>query len=48
MSWLVLTSTGSATSVGLTILVQAVPMLTLGSWAGALADRPHCCSARRR
>jgi MFS family permease len=39
MSWLVLTSTGSATSVGLTILFSAVPMLTLGSWAGALADR---------
>ncbi|MHA6794585.1 MFS transporter [Pseudonocardia bannensis] len=39
LNWLVLTITGSATAVGLTILFQAVPMLALGSWAGALADR---------
>ncbi|WP_250549972.1 MFS transporter [Pseudonocardia sp. H11422] len=39
LNWLVLTSTGSATAVGLTILFQAVPMLALGSWAGALTDR---------
>jgi MFS family permease len=39
LNWLVLESTGSATAVGLTILFQAVPMLVLGSWSGALADR---------
>jgi MFS family permease len=39
LNWLVLSSTGSATAVGLTILFQAVPMLVLGSWSGALADR---------
>ena len=39
LNWLVLSSTGSATAVGLTIMFQAVPMLVLGSWSGALADR---------
>jgi MFS family permease len=36
---LVLEFTGSSTAVGLTILFQAVPILLLGSWSGALADR---------
>ncbi|ONI76064.1 MFS transporter [Actinosynnema sp. ALI-1.44] len=39
LNWLVLSRTGSATSVGLAILLQAVPALLFGSWAGALADR---------
>ncbi|QYN31875.1 MFS transporter [Pseudonocardia sp. DSM 110487] len=39
LNWLVLESTGSPTAVGLAILFQAVPMLVLGPWSGALADR---------
>ncbi len=39
LNLIVLESTGSVTAVGLTILFQALPMLLLGSWAGALADR---------
>ncbi len=39
LNWLVLDRTGSAASVGLSVLLQALPALLLGSWAGALADR---------
>ena len=34
-----LEATDSATAVGLSILFQTSPMLLLGTWAGALADR---------
>lgn len=33
--------TGRATAVGLTIATQFVPMLLLGAWAGAVADRTN-------
>ncbi|MEU6725373.1 MFS transporter [Nonomuraea wenchangensis] len=39
LNWLVLTITGSATSVGVSLVVQALPTLLLGMWGGALADR---------
>jgi MFS family permease len=39
LNWLVLEATGSATAVGLSILFQTLPMLLLGTWSGALADR---------
>ena len=39
LNWLVLQATGSATAVGMTILAQTIPMLLLGTWSGALADR---------
>ena len=39
INWYVLQSTGSATRMGFTLLLQALPVLVLSSWAGALADR---------
>ncbi|SEU41396.1 MFS transporter [Nonomuraea wenchangensis] len=39
LNWLVLTITDSATSVGVSLVVQALPTLLLGMWGGALADR---------
>lgn len=39
MSLLVYELTGKATSVGVTLLCQFLPMLLLGVWAGAVADR---------
>jgi len=39
VNWLVLTTTGSASMLGLSLLFQTLPGLLLGSWGGALADR---------
>ncbi|TYC03370.1 MFS transporter [Micromonospora sp. WP24] len=39
VNWYVLARTGSATSMGFAILLQAVPTLLLSVWGGALADR---------
>ncbi|SEG39254.1 Predicted arabinose efflux permease, MFS family [Nonomuraea solani] len=39
VNWLILTLTGSAASVGLSLVMQALPTLLLGMWGGALADR---------
>ncbi|MFI5843698.1 MFS transporter [Catenuloplanes sp. NPDC051500] len=39
MNWLVLTATGSAAAMGVIVMLQALPVLLLGSWGGALADR---------
>ncbi|MEV6815201.1 MFS transporter [Micromonospora sp. NPDC051296] len=39
VNWYVLAETGSATSMGLAVLLQAIPMLLLGVWGGSLADR---------
>ncbi|MDA3024953.1 MAG: MFS transporter, partial [Actinomycetota bacterium] len=39
MSILVYRLTGQATSLGVAIALQFLPMLFLGAWAGALADR---------
>jgi MFS family permease len=37
--WLILTLTGSGLAVGLTTALQFLPMLVVGAWGGALADR---------
>jgi MFS family permease len=37
--WLILTLTGSGVAVGLTTALQFLPMLLVGAWGGALADR---------
>jgi MFS family permease len=39
MSMLVYDLTGNATSTGISLLCQFLPMLLLGGWAGAVADR---------
>lgn len=39
VNWLVLSLTGSAAGVGLSLVMQALPTLLLGMWGGALADR---------
>ncbi|WP_319458642.1 MFS transporter [Micromonospora sp. RTP1Z1] len=39
VNWYVLAQTRSATSMGLAILLQALPTLLLSVWGGALADR---------
>ncbi|MGP3963620.1 MFS transporter [Nonomuraea sp. 3N208] len=39
LNWLILEMTGSAASVGLSLVMQALPTLLLGMWGGALADR---------
>ncbi|MGR6321057.1 MFS transporter [Micromonospora soli] len=39
VNWYVLAKTGSATTMGLTVLLQALPTLVLSVWGGALADR---------
>ncbi|MCE9620751.1 MAG: MFS transporter [Actinomycetia bacterium] len=39
MSLLIYDLTGSATSVGISLLCQFLPMLLLGVWAGAVTDR---------
>lgn len=38
-AWLVLQLTPSGTALGITVALQALPVLFLGPWAGALADR---------
>jgi MFS family permease len=37
--WLILTLTGSGLAVGITTALQFLPMLLVGAWGGALADR---------
>ncbi|SDY19839.1 Predicted arabinose efflux permease, MFS family [Micromonospora pattaloongensis] len=39
VNWYVLQETGSATKMGLAVLLQAIPTLLLSTWGGALADR---------
>ncbi|GAA0714692.1 MFS transporter [Dactylosporangium roseum] len=39
INWYVLQATGSVSLMGLTVLMQTLPVLLLSSWAGALADR---------
>ncbi|MFI7605190.1 MFS transporter [Micromonospora sp. NPDC049366] len=39
VNWFVLARTGSATSMGFAVLLQALPTLLLSVWGGALADR---------
>lgn len=38
-AWLVLQLTPSGSALGITVALQALPVLLLGPWAGALADR---------
>ncbi|WP_328463241.1 MFS transporter [Actinoplanes sp. NBC_00393] len=39
LNWLILSATGSATAMGAVVMLQSLPVLLLGSWGGALADR---------
>jgi MFS family permease len=39
VNWYLLQATGSATKMGLGVVLQALPVLLLGPYAGALADR---------
>ena len=39
LNWLVLSATGSAATMGVVVMLQSLPVLLLGSWGGALADR---------
>jgi MFS family permease len=39
VNWFVLQETGSATHMGLTVMLHALPVLLLGPYGGALADR---------
>ena len=39
MSLLVYDLTGRSTDLGITVALQFLPMLVLGAWAGAVADR---------
>ncbi|MEU5991112.1 MFS transporter [Spirillospora sp. NPDC047418] len=39
LNWLLLSITGSATSVGLGLVLQALPTMLLGPWGGVIADR---------
>jgi MFS family permease len=39
LNWVMLTSTGSAAMMGTVVMLQSLPVLLLGSWGGALADR---------
>ncbi|WP_117213425.1 MFS transporter [Allorhizocola rhizosphaerae] len=39
MNWLVLSATGSPARMGVAVLLQALPVLVLGPFGGALADR---------
>ncbi|QKW40539.1 MFS transporter [Actinomadura sp. NAK00032] len=39
LNWLILSITGSATSVGLGLVLQALPTMLIGPWGGVIADR---------
>jgi MFS family permease len=39
LNWVVMERTGSATSVGFSVLLSVLPSVLIGPWAGALADR---------
>ncbi|WP_064743790.1 MFS transporter [Actinomadura rifamycini] len=39
LNWLILSITGSATSVGLGLVMQALPTMLIGPWGGVIADR---------
>ncbi|MEV6601425.1 MFS transporter [Actinoplanes sp. NPDC051346] len=39
LNWVILSATGSAATMGVVVMLQALPVLLLGSWGGALADR---------
>ncbi|WP_344951019.1 MFS transporter [Actinomadura miaoliensis] len=39
LNWLILTLTHSATSVGMGLVLQALPTMLLGPWGGVIADR---------
>ncbi len=39
IAWIVLRETGSSSALGLVVAAQFTPMLLLGAWAGAIADR---------